>query len=244
MPRGRWFRWFQTGALTLQAKAALRRPVDAFLRLDKCPPVYWHRGILVSPLVEKARCVMRRISCLLCVLGTIGITFTGNSLCAATQFAMVTGSVFNKKTGDPLPRATVRLINARTGFTGSQQTDAGGNFTFPSLPPAQDYVLSAEQVGFETSFRQDMMFTVGDSSLVEPPILLSPIEVVPKTTAPPTPQPAPELPKPLAANPARRRGAGGIRAREAQGRGQGGGSAAARASPSFAASGRAISRSD
>ena len=113
---------------------------------------------------------------------------------AATQFALVTGSVFDRTTGDALPGATVRLINATTGFSESLQTDANGEYTFPSVPPAEDYVLSAEKAGYETAFKQDMKFTVGDSSLVEPPIGLTPVEQVAKPAPPPTPQAQPAQP--------------------------------------------------
>ncbi|HET7841290.1 MAG TPA: carboxypeptidase-like regulatory domain-containing protein, partial [Terriglobia bacterium] len=133
---------------------------------------------------------MRRTVSQLCFLGIFLAIFGGGSLRAATQFALVTGSVFDKRTGDPVAGATVRLINATTGFAESQLTDASGEYTFPSVPPAEDYVLSAEKAGYETSFKPDMKFTVGDSSLVEPPIGLNPIEPAVK----PAPAAAPVTP--------------------------------------------------
>jgi Carboxypeptidase regulatory-like domain/TonB dependent receptor-like, beta-barrel len=148
---------------------------------------------LVFLRIEEWRWIMGRKLYLLGLL--VGFAITGaSSLRAATQFALVTGSVFDRSTGDPISGATVRLINSTTGFAESQKTDANGDYTFPSVPPAQDYVLSAERAGYETAFKQDMKFSVGDSRLVLPPIQLIPVVQAAKPTAPPTPPAAPPKP--------------------------------------------------
>lgn len=98
---------------------------------------------------------------------------TAMSLRAATQNALVTGSVFDQN-GAAVPGATVRLINASIGFSQSLQTDANGNFTFGSVPPAENYVISVEISGFATVIRPGLTIAVGEAKLVLPPFILQP----------------------------------------------------------------------
>ncbi len=107
-----------------------------------------------------------RIGVLIC-LGLLA----GLPLWAVTQNALVTGDIFDQK-GAPVAGATVRLINAATGFSQSFQTDASGHFTFPSVPPAENYVLSVEASGFATAIRPGITIQVGEAKLVLPPFLL------------------------------------------------------------------------
>lgn len=103
----------------------------------------------------------------------LGVALGGVSLWAATQNALVTGSVFDQN-GAPVPGATVRLINASIGFSQTVQTDANGSYTFSSVPPAENYVISAEISGFATVIRPGISVTVGEAKLVLPPFLLQP----------------------------------------------------------------------
>ncbi|HXE75018.1 MAG TPA: TonB-dependent receptor [Candidatus Xenobia bacterium] len=104
------------------------------------------------------------------VLICLGL-LVGLPVWAVTQNALVTGDIFDPK-GAPVAGATVRLINAATGFSATVQTDASGHFTFPSVPPGENYVLSAEASGFATAIRPGITIQVGEAKLVLPPFLL------------------------------------------------------------------------
>jgi hypothetical protein len=131
------------------------------------------------------------------ILFALGILLSGVGLWAATQNALLTGSVYDQA-GAPLPSATVRLINAGTGFAQHQTTDDNGNYTFSSVPPAEGYVISVEMAGFATEIRQDFVINVGDNKLVLPPFLLQPVvqAAAPVAAAPAPAQPAQAAPQP------------------------------------------------
>jgi len=101
------------------------------------------------------------------------LTLTGGAVWAATQNALVTGSVFDQN-GAAVPGATVRLLNASIGFSQTLQTDANGNYTFASVPPAENYVMSVEISGFATVIRPGLSVAVGEAKLVLPPFILQP----------------------------------------------------------------------
>ncbi|MFB3922186.1 MAG: TonB-dependent receptor domain-containing protein [Terriglobia bacterium] len=152
-----------------------------------------------------ARCLA-----LLLVGALIALMATVAPAWAATQNALLTGSVYDSN-GSPIPGATVRLINAGTGFSQGQTSDSDGNYTFAAVPPAEGYVLSVEATGFATEIRQDLEITVGDNKLVLPPFLLQPTAPAavaappsqPAAPAPTTAQPAPTVPtQPTAPKPA------------------------------------------
>ena len=101
------------------------------------------------------------------------LTITGGAVWAATQNALVTGSVFDQN-GAAVPGATVRLLNASIGFSQTLPTDANGNYTFGSVPPAENYVMSVEISGFATVIRPGLSVAVGEAKLVLPPFILQP----------------------------------------------------------------------
>jgi len=101
------------------------------------------------------------------------LTLTGGAVWAATQNALVTGSVFDQN-GAAVPGATVRLLNASIGFSQTLPTDANGNYTFGSVPPAENYVMSVEISGFATVIRPGLSVAVGEAKLVLPPFILQP----------------------------------------------------------------------
>ena len=122
----------------------------------------------------------------------LALLLSGSPLRGATQNALLTGSVYDQA-GAPVPGASVRLINAATGFSQQQTTDDNGNYTFSSVPPAEGYVLSVEMTGFATEIRQDLVINVGDNRLVLPPFLLQPLaQAAPPVTPPPAPAPPPQ----------------------------------------------------
>ncbi|MCS7311423.1 MAG: carboxypeptidase regulatory-like domain-containing protein [Acidobacteria bacterium] len=74
-----------------------------------------------------------------------------------------TGSIAGTVTdpeGRPLPGVTVTLTSATAGRW-TLQTDASGQFRFPSLPPAEDYVLQFDLAGFRPVVRTDVEVQVG-----------------------------------------------------------------------------------
>jgi hypothetical protein len=74
-----------------------------------------------------------------------------------------TGSIFGTVTdpeGKPLPGVTVTLRSSVTGQL-TTVTDEGGNYRFPSLPPATDYQLRFELSGFRPVVRSDVVVQVG-----------------------------------------------------------------------------------
>ncbi len=121
---------------------------------------------------------------------------------AATQNALVTGSVYDQRNGAAISGAAVRLINASTGFSQQRQTDANGIYTFPSVPPAPGYLISVEKSGYATAILQDQEVNVGDNKLILPPFLLQsmapPAAVPPAPAQPPKPTAAPAQPAPAA----------------------------------------------
>jgi hypothetical protein len=126
---------------------------------------------------------------------TLSVVLWVPSLRGATQNGVITGSVYDQR-GAVVPGATVRLLNATTGFSRSQGTDANGVFTFSSVPPASGYLLSVEVSGFETAFRPDLEVNVGDEQLILPPIQLKPLAQAPPAPKPPTAQPTVPTPQP------------------------------------------------
>ncbi|MGH9814419.1 MAG: carboxypeptidase-like regulatory domain-containing protein, partial [Candidatus Acidiferrales bacterium] len=105
-------------------------------------------------------------------LRNVGLFVLALSLLAmpvgAVQNALVTGSVYDAS-GAPVAGATVRLINAAIGFSQSATTDASGNFSFPSVPPSENYLMSVEASGFATAIRPGLALAVGEARLVVPP---------------------------------------------------------------------------
>jgi len=101
------------------------------------------------------------------------IAMAGLGLWAATQNAVVIGFVLDQ-TGAPVPNATVRLLNAGTGFSRQQATDNYGSYTFTNVPPAPNYTLIVEKGGFATGIRSSVAVSVGASKQVVPAFFLQP----------------------------------------------------------------------
>ncbi|MBZ5560871.1 MAG: TonB-dependent receptor [Acidobacteriia bacterium] len=120
---------------------------------------------------------------------------------AATQNALVTGSVYDQRNGAAIPGAAVRLINASTGFSQQRVTDANGIYTFPSVPPAPGYLISVEKGGYATSILQDQEINVGDNKLILPPFLLQSLAPTPSVAAAAPAPTEPEKPAEVARQP-------------------------------------------
>jgi len=91
---------------------------------------------------------------------------------AGTQNATVTGSVYVRSSGALLAGATVHLINAGIGFSQTQITGSDGTYTFISVPPAENYVISVEHSGFSPAVLTDIVLQVDEEKLLLPPFLL------------------------------------------------------------------------
>jgi hypothetical protein len=74
-----------------------------------------------------------------------------------------TGSLYGRVTdseGQPLPGVTVTLTSAVVGRLVTV-TDAAGDYLFPGLPPAKDYVVRFDLTGFRPVVRTDIEVRVG-----------------------------------------------------------------------------------
>jgi hypothetical protein len=60
----------------------------------------------------------------------------------ATQNAVVYGTVYDSG-GNPLPGVEVSLENPAIGFARNATTGSDGSYTFPEVPPAENYKLTA-----------------------------------------------------------------------------------------------------
>jgi Carboxypeptidase regulatory-like domain/TonB dependent receptor len=122
---------------------------------------------------------------------------------AGTQNATVKGSVYASGVG--LAGATVHLINAGIGFSQTQITGSDGTYTFNSVPPAENYLISVEHGGFVPRVLTDIVIHVYDDKDVIPPFLLEAIAPANSSPeAPQTPTQVPSQPKPQAPVPATR----------------------------------------
>ncbi len=114
---------------------------------------------------------------------------------AGTQNATVMGSIFFS--GNAVPGATVRLINASTAFSQTQTSSGDGTFAFSDVPPAENYVISVEKTGFSPMVLTGVTVQVGEEKLVLPPFLLQSVAQAvaqvptPVSTPAPSPSPAP-----------------------------------------------------
>ncbi len=98
-----------------------------------------------------------------------------------------TGSIYGTVTdpqGGPLPGVTVTLRSSVTGQMVTV-TDVGGNYRFPSLPPATDYQLRFELQGFRPVVRSDISVQVGANVQVNAQLAPGAAEEVVVRGAPP-----------------------------------------------------------
>jgi outer membrane protein OmpA-like peptidoglycan-associated protein/tetratricopeptide (TPR) repeat protein len=65
------------------------------------------------------------------------------------QCISLRGIVTNRKFGNPIPNATVTLVDLCTGETEEVRADAGGNYQFPCLPCGCDFVVRGTKANFK-----------------------------------------------------------------------------------------------
>jgi len=93
---------------------------------------------------------------------------------AATQNAVVYGTVYDSS-GNPLPGVEVALENPAIGFSRNATTGSDGSYTFPEVPPAENYKLSASQGGRKIDIRSGIVVNVGDERVILPPLKEQPV---------------------------------------------------------------------
>ena len=108
------------------------------------------------------------------ILALAMYVFTLNAW-GGTQNATITGSVYARSSGVLLAGVTVRLINAGIGFSQTQVTGSDGTYTFSSVPPGENYVISVEHSLYSPKVLTDIILQVNEEKLVLPPFRLEPI---------------------------------------------------------------------
>src|SRR5260370_6070265 len=88
---------------------------------------------------------------------------------ADTQNAVVYGTVYDVN-GNPLSGFDVTLENPAIGFTRNATTGSDGSYTFPEVPPAENYKLGASQAGKKIDVRSGITVNVGDERVILPPL--------------------------------------------------------------------------
>ena len=88
-------------------------------------------------------------------------------LVSLSAFAQVrTGNIIGKVTdteGTALPGVTVTLTGATTGTVTAISSETGA-FRFPSLPPGNEYTLTAELTGFKKNIKTGIIVAIGQNS--------------------------------------------------------------------------------
>lgn len=90
--------------------------------------------------------------CLICLL-----TFVLAGELVA-QSGTITGRIFDRSNGDPLPGANVLIVDTRLGAAAS--TD--GRFVIPRVPPG-NYALKVQMIGYAPALRQNLRIMPGDT---------------------------------------------------------------------------------
>jgi len=84
-----------------------------------------------------------------------------SSAAAQSTDATIRGVVLDSS-NDPMPGATVRLVNEATGFSNGTSTNSNGVFAFRQLPLGGPYTVTVSFVGFSEDKRTDIQLSLGD----------------------------------------------------------------------------------
>src|SRR5688500_19234721 len=108
------------------------------------------------------------------------------TLAAGTAFAQlqsgrIVGTVFDSQRAG-IPGATVTVTNLATNIARTVVTDSEGNYVITPLDPG-NYRVSAEMPGFQTTVREGLELTVGQSARVELTLDLGTLSTEVKVTA-------------------------------------------------------------
>ena len=105
--------------------------------------------------------VIRRVL----VLAAIALVVASASVSAQLQSGRIVGTIFDpQKAG--IPGATVTVTNVATNIARTAVSDAEGNYVITPLDPGT-YNVTAEMSGFQTTRREGLVLTVGQSARVE-----------------------------------------------------------------------------
>ncbi|HKX28031.1 MAG TPA: TonB-dependent receptor [Blastocatellia bacterium] len=101
------------------------------------------------------------------------LILASSAVLAQTATATLKG-VVRDGSGNPLPGATIHLINNATGFKKTFTTDSGGQYTFTLIDPGF-YAVEAQAAGFKTRRQPRLQLEVGQSAELD--LTLSPGDV-------------------------------------------------------------------
>src|SRR5713101_2881571 len=97
--------------------------------------------------------------------GLIALIALGTGLVFAQgSTATIIGSV-RDASGAVLPATVITVKHLETGLTRTDEADASGNFSIPSLPVGP-YELTAEKMGFRREVRRGIELVVGQEAVV------------------------------------------------------------------------------
>jgi len=99
------------------------------------------------------------------VLCALAVAFAGARLYSQAVNATLVGNV-SDASGAVVPGAKVTLTEVQTGSIRTNQTNEGGNYVFPDLPPGK-YSLTVEQAGFKKQARNDIDILVDTTPRVD-----------------------------------------------------------------------------
>src|SRR5271169_4366781 len=99
------------------------------------------------------------------VLCALTVAFVGAQLYSQAVNATLVGNV-SDASGAVVPGAKVTLTEVQTGSIRTNQTNEGGNYVFPDLPPGK-YSLTVEQAGFKKETRNNIDILVDTTPRVD-----------------------------------------------------------------------------
>jgi hypothetical protein len=105
------------------------------------------------------------VQALLLVLGSLGLA----QLCHAQVINASLYGTVSDPSGAAIPGASITATNVATGVESKTVTDAAGNYTFPSLPPAT-YNITVEKDGFKTTVISGITLQVDQKARVDAPL--------------------------------------------------------------------------
>src|SRR5687768_5102480 len=113
-------------------------------------------------------------------LATLFMFAPGTAL-AQLQSGRIVGTVFDSQRAG-IPGATVTVTNLATNIARTVVSDSEGNYVVTPLDPG-NYRVSAEMPGFQTTVREGLELTVGQSARVELTLDLGTLSTEVKVTA-------------------------------------------------------------
>ena len=96
---------------------------------------------------------------------SLALAIFGSGLLYAGTTASISGTVTDA-TGAAVVGATVTATNADTGVVTTQTTNGQGYYSFQALPLGK-YTIAAQQPGFKTTRRTDIILEVNDARVID-----------------------------------------------------------------------------